>query len=103
MRRTTAAWAVLLLLHTAWANDTADIVIEYTTNGEVKLNIMNITFHTTELHVTLLGCDYGYYDYYRLVPPTPSWKIDVTPFHCLECQCSDFEQERVEHFYSSAV
>ena len=95
-------WGIVLLLHTAWGGDTADIVIEYTTNGEVKLNIMNITFHTTELHVTLLGCDHGYYDYYRLVPPIPSRKTEVTPFHCLECQCTDFENERVEHFYDSA-
>jgi hypothetical protein len=96
-----ATWGVILLLHIAWGGDTADIVVEYTTNGEVKLNIMNITFHTTELHVTLLGCDRGYYDYYRLVPPTPSWKTEVTPFHCLECRCSDFENERAEHFYSA--
>jgi hypothetical protein len=93
-------WGLLFLLHTAQGTDTAEIIIEYTTNGEVKLSIMNITFHTTELHVTLLGCDYAYYDHYVLVPPTPSWKTEMTPFHCLECQCSDFDTERVEAFYT---
>lgn len=93
-------WWLLLLPLTAWSADTVDVIIEYTTNGEVKLNIMNITFHTTELHVMLLGCDHAYYDYYRLVPPTPSWKTEVTPFHCLECQCTDFEAERTEAFYA---
>ena len=91
-------WSLLLLLlQTAWA---VDIVVEYATNGDVKLNLLNITFHTTELHVTLLGCDYGYYDQYLLIPPTPSWKTEVTPFHCLECQCSNFEAERAERFYA---
>jgi hypothetical protein len=92
-------WLFLLLQTTCWSADTVDIIIEYTTNGEVKLNIMNITFRTTELHVMLLGCDYAYYDYYLLVPPTPSWKTEVTPFNCRECACSDFETERIENFY----
>ena len=94
-------WAVwwLVFLPTAWCAQTVDIIVEYTTNGEVKLNILNITYHTTELHVTLLGCDYAYYDYYLLFPPLPSWKTEVTPFHCLECQCDKFEAERLESFY----
>jgi hypothetical protein len=93
-------WWLLLLLPTAQSTDTAEIIVEYTTNGDVKLNIMNITFHTTELHVILLGCDYAYYDYYFLVPPAPSWKTETTPFHCLECQCSNFDTERFEPFHA---
>jgi len=92
-------WKPLLLWLLLQAACAVDIVVEYATNGDVKLNIMNITFHTTELHVKLLGCDRGYYDQSRLVPPTPSWQTEVTPFNCLECRCSNFEFERAERFY----
>ena len=99
--RQRAFWFLVLVQMALAACQTLDIIIEYTTNGEVKLNIMNITFHTTELHVTLLGCDYAYYDNYLIVPPMPTWKTQVTPFHCLECQCVDFESERIESFVSA--
>ena len=76
-----------------------EFTAEYTTNGEVKLNIMNLTFHTTELDVTLLGCDYGFYDIYAIAPPkAQTWKTQVTPFHCLECKCETFDQIRSETF-----
>jgi hypothetical protein len=93
------AFATILWLCIVWGVQTVDFAVEYTTNGEVKLSILNITYHTTELHVTLLGCDFGYYDYYLLFPPLPSWKTEVTPFNCLECQCVEFESERSETFY----
>jgi hypothetical protein len=94
-------WLVWLLvcLPAASCAQKMDVIIEYTTNGEVKLNILNITFRTTELHVTLLGCDHGYYDYFLLYPPPPSRKSDITPFNCRECQCQTFESERAESFY----
>ena len=77
-----------------------EFTAEYTTNGEVKLNIMNLTFHTTELYVTLLGCDNGYYDSYAMSPPkAQTWKTQITPFHCLECQCANFDRIRSETFY----
>ena len=78
--------------------------IEYTTDGDVTFNIMNISFHTVQLHVTLLGCDYGYYDQYLITPPaSPSWKTSVTPFHCVECACEDFEFDRVEPFIATST
>jgi hypothetical protein len=73
--------------------------IQYTTDGDVTFNMMNITFETVQLQVTLLGCDYGYYDEYLIIPPKSlSWKTSVTPFHCLECVCENFEFDRVEPF-----
>ena len=92
-------WLLLLLLAAAHAS--VDMSIQYTTNGEAKLSIMNITFQTVSLHVKLLGCDYGYYDLYVLFPPTPSWQTEVTPFNCVECECEDFEHERAEQFVSA--
>jgi hypothetical protein len=64
------------------------MVVQYDTTGKVILNPANITIRTLELHVTLLGCDYGYYDYYLLFPPiNKTKKIETTPFECLECTC----------------
>jgi hypothetical protein len=71
---------------------------QYSTDGVVKLNIMNVTFVTKELRVVLLGCDLGYFDNYLLFPPTPSWQTQVTPFSCLECNCEVFESLRTESF-----
>lgn len=99
MTRWWPVWLLVFLPVACFCDESTDIIIEYTTNGQVKLNILNITFHTTELHVTLLGCDYGYYDYYLLFPPLPSWKTEVTPFNCRECRCETFESERTESFY----
>ncbi len=65
-----------------------DMVVEYTTTGDVKLNILNITFHTIQLQVELLGCDYGYYDDKRI----------LAHLHCVPCECSNFEFERSENF-----
>ena len=78
-----------------------EMTVQYTTNGDVKLNILNISFHTVQLHVKLLGCDYGYYDTYLLFPPTLSWQTQVTPFHCVECECEAFENERAELFFAA--
>jgi hypothetical protein len=88
----------LLLAMGVGATD-LNMAIEYTTDGVVYLDIMNMTFHTTYIHVTLLGCDDGYYDYYALFPPAKSWKTEVTPYHCLECACARFEPARAEDFF----
>ena len=74
------------------------VLIQYTTDGEVTLSLLNITFVTTELHVTLLGCDFGYFDNYALYPPVQSWVTEVTPFDCRECSCSAFDSVRTEPF-----
>ena len=64
-----------------------NMAIEYSTDGDVALSIMNITFHTVELEVTLLGCDYGYY-------PTAG----SAEYQCLECACEAFDSVRSEAF-----
>jgi hypothetical protein len=92
-------WLLFCLQAVGGSSPTVDIVVEYTTNGEVKLILLNISCRTAELHVFLLGCDYAYYDYYLISPPKPSWKTEVTPFNCIECRCEDFEFERTETFY----
>lgn len=76
--------ALLLMVALAAAATDYRLAIEYTTDGEVRLDILNITFRTVDLHVTLLGCDYGYYG-------APGGR-------CLECDCQDFERPRTEPF-----
>ena len=94
--QTLAVIASILILHCCLAMD-VNMVIEYTTDGPVLLDMFNITFQTVELHVTLLGCDYGYYDQYLLTPPTvPSVQTEITPFNCLECVCTRFDSVRDE-------
>ena len=93
--------ALLLAVAVAVAAASTEISIQYATNGEAKLKILNISFETVSLHVKLLGCDYGYYDLYALFPPEPSWQTKVTPFNCVECKCEDFESERMEPFVAA--
>jgi hypothetical protein len=99
----TAASSLLLLPGRAAASGTAlYMIMEYGTDGTVLLNQANISLHTVSMNVTLLGCDFGYYDHYLLNPPavkTP--KMLITPFDCRECVCSDFERERAEDFVSA--
>ena len=83
------------------AQGTLYMIMEYGTDGSVLLNQANITMHTLSINVTLLGCDFGYYDYYLIHPPTPSAKTRVTPFDCRACACADFNSERVEDFFIS--
>lgn len=94
---------VLLIVLTASpaAQGTLYMIMEYGTDGSVLLNQANITLHTLSINVTLLGCDYGYYDYYLIRPPTPSAKTQITPFDCRACTCTDFNSERVEDFFIS--
>ncbi len=75
------------------------MIMEYNTDGTVLYNSVNITMHTMSMNVTLLGCDYGYYDYYLINPPAaPSAKTQITPFDCRACVCTDFERTRAEDF-----
>jgi hypothetical protein len=77
---------------------TIQMIMKYDTDGPVELNQVNFTVHTLSINVTLLGCDYGYYDHYLLYPPTQSSKTQITPFECRACVCTDFSSERVEEF-----
>jgi hypothetical protein len=85
-----------LLLTTAHAS--IHMIMKYGTDGAVELNQVNFTLHTLSINVTLLGCDYGYYDHYLLYPPIQSSKTQITPFDCRACVCTDFSSERVEEF-----
>jgi hypothetical protein len=89
---------VLLLTCTTSAHAALHMVMEYSTDGTVVLNQANFTIHTLSINVTLLGCDYGYYDHYLLYPPVKSAKTEITPFDCRACVCSDFSSVRVEEF-----
>jgi hypothetical protein len=75
------------------------VLVQYTTDGEVTLSMLNITFVTTEMRVVVLGCDVGYFDNYALAPQKPSARSKVTPFDCRECRCDTFESTRTEEFF----
>ena len=63
------------------------MVIEYDTNSETELNIMNLTMTTSGLQATLIGCAEGFYDL--------KLSVNIT---CLECVCTVFRTGRVEEF-----
>lgn len=85
------------LLHAS----TLYMIMEYNTDGTVILNNANFTLHTVSMNVTLLGCDFGYYDtYVQGTRPVASPKTLITPFDCMPCVCTDFESTRVEDFIS---
>jgi hypothetical protein len=89
----------LVALLLCQANAAVYMIMEYNTDGTVVLNHANFTVHTVSINVTLLGCDYGYYDHYLLYPPpTASPKYQTTPFDCRPCTCTEFESMRVEEF-----
>ena len=71
------------------------VLIQYTTDGDPILSIMNITFVTTEMRVMVIGCDVGYFDNHAI---HPTEKPLHTPFDCRECQCESFESMRTEQF-----
>jgi hypothetical protein len=62
------------------------MILEYDTNGTAMPLMAEVSFHTVELHVTLLGCDQGYY------------AETTKPLVCKECMCDDFTDGRVEAF-----
>ena len=63
------------------------MMIEYDTNGTARPVSLNISLRTIELHVTLLGCDHGYYA--EVVQPA---------LICKECVCTEFREGRNEAF-----
>ncbi len=63
------------------------MVVEYDTNGTARPVSFNFTLRTVELHVTLLGCDTGYYA--EALQPS---------LVCKECVCTDFREGRSEAF-----
>ena len=89
---------IIILLLLSSANATLYMIMEYGTDGAVLLNQANFTIHTLSINVTLLGCDYGYYDHYMLYPPIKTTKTQITPFDCRACVCVDFNPDRSEEF-----
>lgn len=81
----TCPWILLILLAVPCACDLF-MVVEYDTDGNARSVGVNLTLHTVELHVILLGCDHGYY------------AETVQPLVCKECVCVDFADGRVEAF-----
>ncbi len=74
------------------------MIVEYDTNGTARPVWLNFTLRTVELHVTLLGCDHGYYAEERALPSSP--------LVCKECVCDDallFREGRSEAFVEEAV
>ena len=54
---------LLLLLLLSLANADVFMVVQYDSEGLLPIpSVLNITFRTVELIVTLLGCDDGYYE-----------------------------------------
>jgi hypothetical protein len=64
------------------------MVVEYDTNGTARPMSLNINLKTVELHVTVLGCDTGYYAETNHQPSLV----------CKECVCSEFAEGRSEAF-----
>ena len=91
---------VLLTLVCQLCSSNVYMIMEYNTDGTVILNNANFTLHTLSIDVKLLGCDYGYYDYYLMYPPaSPTPKTVITPFDCRPCVCTEFDSVREEDFY----
>lgn len=63
------------------------MIVEYDTNGTARPLWLNYTLRTVELHVTLLGCDHGYYA--EAMQPS---------LVCKECVCTEFTEGRNEAF-----
>jgi hypothetical protein len=70
------------------------MIVEYDTNGTLMQQIsMDVTIHTVELHVTLLGCDYGYYNNNANAKSSQQQTLK-----CDECICKEFLDDREEAF-----
>ena len=79
--------AILLLLVVPSSNSELYMMGEYDVNGTARPVGINFTLvRTVELHVTVLGCDHGYY------------AESHQPLVCRECVCTDFSEGRVEAF-----
>jgi hypothetical protein len=60
------------------------MIIEYDTNGTARpVMSLNFTLRTVELHVTVLGCDHGYYADEEKRPALV----------CRECLCNDDDND----------
>ena len=76
--------AILLLVPSSSKSELY-MMVEYDTNGTARPVGINFTLiRTVELHVTVIGCDHGYY------------AESHQPLVCRECVCSDFSEGRVE-------
>ena len=80
------------------------MIIEYDTNGTARHVMMSLNFttllRTVELHVTLLGCDHGYY-------ADEEEKKRTALLVCRECICDNddaiFLEGRSEAFVEEEV
>lgn len=68
------------------------MIVEYDTNGTARPVSLNISLRTVELHVTVLGCDHGYFA--EALKPT---------LLCTECVCTDFREGRNEAFIEETI
>lgn len=82
---------------------TEHMAVQYTTDGFVNLELLNFTtWYTTEIHIQVVGCDYGYYNIWLIYPPAEKTvEYELNPFHCVECQCENFDSVRMETFISA--
>ena len=95
------AWHAVLLMLLMQARSEYTMTIQYNTDGFVDLSLLNITeWHTSEIQVQVIGCDFGYYDLWPIFPPTPS-QLKTKPFYCVECQCENFNHPRTEEFIAT--
>ena len=78
-------WALIIATMSGCLGDVF-MIVEYDTNGTALPLMVNVSFHTVELHVIVLGCDQGYY------------AETMQPLVCKECMCNDFTNGRVEAF-----
>ncbi len=79
-------WALIMAMVVIGCLGDVYMIVEYDTNGTALPLMVNVSFHTVELHVTVLGCDQGYY------------AETTKPLVCKECMCDDFTDGRVEAF-----
>jgi hypothetical protein len=76
----------LLVLFLAVCAGEIYMIVEYDTNCTARSTLGDFKLHTVELHVTILGCDFGYY------------AQTLQPLECLECVCTKFVEGRSEEF-----
>ena len=77
---------ILVLVHPCTSE--LFMTLEYDTNGTARPTGTSFDFslRTVEMHVTVLGCDHGYYAY------------TMQPLECRECVCDEFTDGRHEPF-----
>jgi hypothetical protein len=80
-------WLLFLL---PFASTHIFMVVRYDSANDAPKNIFNFSLSVVGLNVSLLGCDYGYYD-----------TMNVTKLECRECICSVYSDGRHEPYGST--